>query len=75
MSTPILLPELGMDPVIVSVWYADVGDRVLEGERVVEVLGNAITFDIVAPASGRLAEKKAYPNERVTPGQVLGLVE
>jgi len=48
---------------------------VLEGERVVEVLGNGITFDIIAPASGRLAEKKAFAKERLAVGQVLGIVE
>src|SRR5258708_2168568 len=70
MSTPILLPDLGISPVILSIWYADVGDPVLEGERVVEVLGNGVTFDVIAPASGKLSEKRAFPRETLAPGQV-----
>jgi pyruvate/2-oxoglutarate dehydrogenase complex dihydrolipoamide acyltransferase (E2) component len=75
MPTPIILPELGIDPVTLSIWYADVGDPILEGEKVVEVLGNGATFDVVAPASGTLAEKRAFVNEQLAPGQVLGIVE
>jgi pyruvate/2-oxoglutarate dehydrogenase complex dihydrolipoamide acyltransferase (E2) component len=75
MSTPIILPDLGAAPVSVSVWFADVGDLVWEGERLVEVLTEAATFDVVSPSTGRLLEKKAYPRDQVLPGQVLGTVD
>ena len=75
MPTSIILPELGIDPITLSIWYADVGDPILEGEKVVEVLGNGVTFEVVAPASGTLGEKRAFVNERLAPGQVLGTVE
>jgi pyruvate/2-oxoglutarate dehydrogenase complex dihydrolipoamide acyltransferase (E2) component len=75
MPTPILLPDLGTAPVVLSVWFAGVGDRVYEGDRLVEVLVNGATFDVPAPAAGRLAEKRAYPDDRLTPGQTLGVVE
>ena len=74
MPTPILLPDLGTAPVVLSVWFAGVGDRVYEGDRLVEVLVNGATFDVPAPATGRLAEKRAYPDDRLTPGQTLGVV-
>jgi len=74
MPTPILLPDLGTAPVVLSVWFAGVGDRVYEGDRLVEVLVNGATFDVPAPATGRLAEKRAYPDDRLCPGQTLGLV-
>lgn len=75
MPTPIILPEMGAAPVSVSVWFADVGDAVWQGERIVEVLIDGATFDVVAPATGRLAEKKAFPRDRVSAGQVLGIVD
>lgn len=75
MPTPILLPDLGVDAVSVSVWFADVGDPVWQGERIVEVLTEGATFDVVAPVSGKLVAKRAYPRERVTAGQELGLVD
>ena len=74
MPTPILLPDLGTAPVVLSVWFAAVGDRVYEGDRLVEVLVDGATFDVPAPATGRLAEKSAYPDDRLAPGQTLGVV-
>ena len=75
MQTPILLPELGASPVVLSVWFADAGDEVYEGDRLVEVLVGGATFDVPAPATGWLAEKRALPDDPVVPGQVLGTVE
>jgi pyruvate/2-oxoglutarate dehydrogenase complex dihydrolipoamide acyltransferase (E2) component len=75
MPTPILLPDLGTAPVVLSVWFAAVGERVYEGDRLVEVLVDGATFDVPAPATGRLAEKTAYPDDQLTPQQILGMVE
>ena len=76
MRVEILLPELGAGPLLLSVWFADLGDVVYEGDRLVEVLATGgATFDVSAPATGRLAEKRALPDDRLTPGQVLGAVE
>lgn len=75
MHAPIVLPELGAAPAVLSVWFADAGDPVYEGDRLVEVLVRGATFDVAAPATGRLLEKRAWPNDPVQPGQVLGLVE
>ena len=33
------------------------------------------TFDVSAPATGKLAEQRAFPDDRIEPGQVLGIVE
>jgi pyruvate/2-oxoglutarate dehydrogenase complex dihydrolipoamide acyltransferase (E2) component len=78
MQAAIILPELGADPeepMRLSVWFADLGDLVYEGDRLVEVLVAGATFDVSAPANGRLAEVLVYPDEIVRKGQVLGLVE
>jgi pyruvate/2-oxoglutarate dehydrogenase complex dihydrolipoamide acyltransferase (E2) component len=76
MSVPkeILLPELGASPVWLSVWFADVGDEVFEGDRLVEVLIGGATFDVAAPATGRLAEKRAWPRDLIRTGDVLGVL-
>jgi pyruvate/2-oxoglutarate dehydrogenase complex dihydrolipoamide acyltransferase (E2) component len=71
----ILLPDVGAAPVVLSAWFADPGDAVFEGDRLVEVLVGGATFDVSSPATGRLAAKQARPNERLEPGQVLGFVE
>jgi pyruvate/2-oxoglutarate dehydrogenase complex dihydrolipoamide acyltransferase (E2) component len=75
MRAPVILPELGAAPVVLSLWFADQGDQVYEGDRLVEVLVGGATFDVPAPATGHLAEKLALPDDPVSPGQVLGTVE
>jgi pyruvate/2-oxoglutarate dehydrogenase complex dihydrolipoamide acyltransferase (E2) component len=75
MRAEILLPELGTAPLVLSVWFADLGDLVFEGDRLVEILADGATFDVPAPATGRLAEKRALPDDRLQPGEVLGMVE
>jgi pyruvate/2-oxoglutarate dehydrogenase complex dihydrolipoamide acyltransferase (E2) component len=75
MQANILLPELGTTPVILSLWFADTGDTVYEGDRLVEVVVPGATFDVSAPATGILSEKRAYPDDELQPGQVLGIVE
>ena len=71
----IVLPDVGTAPVVLSAWFADPGDTVFEGDRIVEVLVDGATFDVSSPASGRLVEKQARRNEQLTPGQVRGYVE
>ena len=71
----IILPDVGASPVVLSTWFADPGDVVFEGDRLVEVLVGGATFDVSSPATGRLAVKQARRNERLVPGQVLGFVE
>ena len=74
MPTRILTPELGA-PAVLSVWFAAVGDLVYEGDRLVEVLVGGATFDVSSPATGRLAEKLALPDDPLVAGQVLGIVD
>ena len=73
----VILPELGTGPdvpIVVSHWFAERGDEVWEGDRLVEVLVGPATFDVPAPSTGRLAEIHGQEDDRVTPGTVLGLV-
>ena len=74
----VILPDLGTGPdvpIVVSHWFAAQGDQVWEGDRLVEVLvGPAATFDVPAPATGRLAEIRGEEDDQVRPGAVLGLV-
>jgi pyruvate/2-oxoglutarate dehydrogenase complex dihydrolipoamide acyltransferase (E2) component len=75
MQAEIILPELGAEPVTVSAWFADAGETIFAGDRLVEVLVGGATFDVSSPGSGRLVQKLVLPRESVRPGQVLGLVE
>ena len=75
MRAEIVLPELGAAPGVVSVWFADSGEAVYEGDRLLEIAVSGATFDVSSPATGRLLEKLALPDDPVLPGQVLGIVE
>ena len=73
----VILPELGTGPdvpIVVSHWFAGRGDEVWEGNRLVEVLVGPATFDVAAPASGRLARILGREDDSVIPGSVLGFV-
>ncbi|HZU37695.1 MAG TPA: biotin/lipoyl-containing protein [Gemmataceae bacterium] len=75
MQREIILPELGADSAVLSAWFADLGDLVYEGDRLVEVLVGGATFDVSAPATGRLVERRAHPDQPLVTGEVLGLLE
>lgn len=75
MPVPVRLPELGASNVRLSLWFAEVGDHVFEGDRLVEVILGAATFDVSAPVSGVLSHRFATVDAIVCAGQVLGVLE
>jgi pyruvate/2-oxoglutarate dehydrogenase complex dihydrolipoamide acyltransferase (E2) component len=75
MQTPVTLPDVGASPVRLSLWFAEPGDFVFEGDRLVEVVACGATFDVSAPTTGRLTQRLAWPRDVLQPGQVLGVVE
>jgi pyruvate/2-oxoglutarate dehydrogenase complex dihydrolipoamide acyltransferase (E2) component len=74
MMVEVRLPDLGAAPVELSAWFAEVGEHVYEGDRLVEVLTPGATFDVSAPADGRVVERLALPGDALAPGQVLALL-
>ncbi len=75
MPTEVILPDLGAAPVQLSLWFVDPGERVLAGERLVEVIVSGASFDVAAPATGILRERRALPRDALVPGQVLGVLD
>jgi pyruvate/2-oxoglutarate dehydrogenase complex dihydrolipoamide acyltransferase (E2) component len=71
------LPDLDLPgvAVVVSAWHGKVGERVVEGDRLVEVTAGDVTVDLAAPASGVLAERCVRIDERLTAGQVLARIQ
>lgn len=71
----VVLPDLGTGPtapVVVSGWYASRGEHVWEGDRLVEVLAGAVTLDVPAPATGRIARIVLREDDVAGPGAILG---
>lgn len=72
----LVLPELGLDqtPVVAGAWLKRPGDRVIEGDRLLEILAEGVTIDLPAPASGVLAETLVAENEELKVGQRLAVI-
>lgn len=75
MHSRVVLPDVGSPRPRLSVWYVRVGDTVLAGERLVEILIDNATIDIPAPDTGRVAEFHARIDDVLTPGQILATIE
>jgi pyruvate/2-oxoglutarate dehydrogenase complex dihydrolipoamide acyltransferase (E2) component len=67
--------DLGDVPVTASAWHVQTGQRVVEGDRLLEVLAGDATVDLAAPADGVLAARRVEIDERLTVGQVLAEIE
>ena len=75
-SIAVVAPDLGSaEPVHVSGWLVDVGETVHAGDRLVELLMPGVTYDVAAPATGRLVEVTAATNSAVRAGDRLGVIE
>lgn len=77
MRNPIVLPELGAsdEEIRVSCWLAELGDWIDEGDRLVEILLDGVTFDVTADRSGTLAQIECPMEAVVRSGDVLGWIE
>ena len=78
MQSAVVLPDVGIETgteMVVSLWFAEEGEEVLEGDRLVEILAGPVTFAISAPTTGRLVEVRMAEDDVVHTGDILGLVE
>lgn len=72
---PIAVPELGASSIRFSLWHVAVGDAVVEGDRVAELVIPGAVFDVSAPVSGTLVERTAQPGDTVVVHQVIGTLQ
>ena len=77
MRVELRLPNLELPGVSVSAcsWHAQSGQRVIEGDRLLEILAGDATIDLPAPASGVLVERTAEIDQPLETGQVLAVIE
>ena len=71
------LPDLDLPGVIVtaSSWHAKRGQRVVEGDRLIEIAAGDVTVDLSAPATGLLVEQCVKIDDPLTIGQVLARIQ
>lgn len=73
----VVVPKWGltMEEAEVVEWLKAVGDRVAEGDEIVELETDKSTGTVEAPVSGVLAETCVEPGDVVEPGQVIGRID
>jgi pyruvate/2-oxoglutarate dehydrogenase complex dihydrolipoamide acyltransferase (E2) component len=69
------MPDLGVPGAKVSVWFVRPGERLREGERLVEVLAGSAAVDVPSPSDGILVQRLVEIDHPVQPGQTLGFVD
>lgn len=71
------LPELaeGVNKATVTYCHKVVGDKVLEGEDLIELVTDKATFNMPSPASGVLKELLVSEGDEVNVGQVVARIE
>lgn len=76
MEAELRLPDLDLPdaPACVSAWHAQVGQRVVEGDRLLEIVAGDVTVDLPAPASGVLTERCVNLDDPLTVGQRLARI-
>lgn len=73
----VMLPELaeGVEEATVSYWHFEEGDRIEEGQDLVELVTDKATFNLPSPCSGILVEVLSEEGKTVKVGEVLAVVE
>ena len=59
----------------VSAWHAKAGQRVVQGDRLIEISAGDVTVDLSAPATGVLVERCVKIDDQLTVGQLLARIE
>jgi pyruvate/2-oxoglutarate dehydrogenase complex dihydrolipoamide acyltransferase (E2) component len=67
--------DLGGTHVTACSWHFAVGDRVVEGDRLLEVLAGEVTVDLPSPASGILVQRCVRIDQQLSVGQALAVIE
>jgi pyruvate/2-oxoglutarate dehydrogenase complex dihydrolipoamide acyltransferase (E2) component len=77
MRSAIVLPPLGApgEELRVCCWLVELGDAVVEGDRLVEITLDGVTFDVAAEISGTVAAIERSMDSTVQTGDVLGWLE
>jgi pyruvate/2-oxoglutarate dehydrogenase complex dihydrolipoamide acyltransferase (E2) component len=75
--TDVKLPPIaeGVEKANVSYWHHSRGDQIKEGEDLVELVTDKATFNLPAPAAGKLKDILVSEGDEVKVGQVLARIE
>jgi pyruvate/2-oxoglutarate dehydrogenase complex dihydrolipoamide acyltransferase (E2) component len=71
------LPDLDLPgvPVLASAWHAAAGQRVVAGDRLLEVTLGDVVVDLSSPATGLLVERCVRIDDPLQIGQLLARIQ
>lgn len=77
MRVTVKLPRLGetVDEVVVIEWLKQVGDDVADGEPLLSVDTAKVESEVPAPVAGRLVEQLVKPDDELTTGAPVAVLE
>jgi len=72
----VLVPDLGLgqQSVRAGLWRVRRGERVAEGETLLEIVAETVMVELPTPRSGRLVEKLVAEDDPVVPGQAVAVL-
>ncbi|MBP7281194.1 MAG: lipoyl domain-containing protein [Leptospiraceae bacterium] len=69
-------PDLGdTDKIELIKWYSKIGDKIQEGQEVLELVTDKAAFPVEAPVNGILSEIRVPAGATVQKYEVLGVME
>lgn len=77
MKVDIIVPEIGdgVTHATVGEWLKAKGERVEEGELIVDIATDKVGIEVTAPKSGTLIETLAASEDEIEVGAVIGRIE
>ena len=77
MPIDVRLPDLDLPgvPITACCWHASVGQRVMAGDRLVEIAAGDVTIDLAASATGVLVERCVEIDQPLVIGQLLARIQ
>jgi pyruvate/2-oxoglutarate dehydrogenase complex dihydrolipoamide acyltransferase (E2) component len=77
MRIPIIIPDFSAmaEPLRLGEWAVDIGDEVIAGESLTELICPGLVIELASPTSGVIAELTRQAEQSVTPGDIVGWIE
>ncbi|MFN0198502.1 MAG: biotin/lipoyl-containing protein [Planctomycetaceae bacterium] len=73
---PVVVPTIigRTEPMVLGSWLVDVGERIEQGEEILEISLPGIVWDLSAPVSGRLESVSRFTSDALQPGDICGWI-
>ncbi len=73
----VIMPEIGEDitQATISFWHIEEGEKINEGDDLVEMVTDKATFNVPAPVTGVLSKIMFEEGQTVKVGEVIAIIQ